>query len=285
MNHFLKTGRRKRRVLVVDDELINRELLETILSFDYDVKTVPNGIEAMDTLRSDPDSFSLILLDIIMPKMTGFDVIEACMADDRLKNIPIIVMTSEKSAEVRSIHMGAADFISKPYRMPEVIIARCERIIEQSEEQKLIRSIETDPVTGLYIKLFFDAYVKQLASDVKGATDVIALKLDGADNSANDAILKKVADLMQKKLIGSKGFACRADDDIFYGYCKHKANYEELVSEMAQALDECEEPVSIRVGICEKTDSAVDVDVWYQKAIDACNSAPENGVVTVACSA
>lgn len=282
MNHFLKTGRKKRSVLIVDDEMINRQLLETILSFDYDVTTASSGMEAMDALRADPDAFSLILLDIIMPKMSGFDVIDACMADDKLKNIPIIVMTSEKSAEVRSIRKGAADFISKPYRMPEVIIARCERIIEQSEERKLIRSIETDAVTGLYIKLFFDAYVKQLAGDIKGFMDAVVVKITGADGKDHDEILKKVASLTEENLIGSKGIACRAGDDVLYGYCIHKADYTGIVSEIARELGDS---VAIRVGICEKTDAGIDIDIWYQKANEACDRAAENGVVTVACSA
>lgn len=282
MNHFLKTGRNKRRVLIVDDEMINRQLLEAILSFDYDVTTASSGMEAMDALRADPDAFSLILLDIIMPKMSGFDVIEACKADNKLKNIPIIVMTSEKSTEVRSIRKGAADFISKPYRMPEVIIARCDRIIEQSEERKLIRSIETDAVTGLYIKLFFDAYVKQLAGDIKGFMDAVVVKITGADGKDHDEILKKVASLTEENLIGSKGIACRAGDDVLYGYCIHKADYTGIVSEIARELGDS---VAIRVGICEKTDAGIDNDIWYQKANEACDQAPENGVVTVACSA
>ncbi len=282
MNHFLKTGRNKRRVLIVDDEMINRQLLEAILSFDYDVTTASSGMEAMDALRADPDAFSLILLDIIMPKMSGFDVIEACKADNKLKNIPIIVMTSEKSTEVRSIRKGAADFISKPYRMPEVIIARCDRIIEQSEERKLIRSIETDAVTGLYIKLFFDAYVKQLAGDIKGFMDAVVVKITGADGKDHDEILKRVASLTEENLIGSKGIACRAGDDVLYGYCIHKADYAGIVSEIARELGDS---VAIRVGICEKTDVGIDIDIWYQKANEACYQAPENGVVTVACSA
>ena len=282
MNHFLITGRKKRRVLIVDDEMINRQLLEAILSFDYDVTTASSGMEAMDALRADPDAFSLILLDIIMPKMSGFDVIEACKADNKLKNIPIIVMTSEKSTEVRSIRKGAADFISKPYRMPEVIIARCDRIIEQSEERKLIRSIETDAVTGLYIKLFFDAYVKQLAGDIKGFMDAVVVKITGADGKDHDEILKRVASLTEENLIGSKGIACRAGDDVLYGYCIHKADYAGIVSEIARELGDS---VAIRVGICEKTDVGIDIDIWYQKANEACDQAPENGVVTVACSA
>ncbi len=291
MSNFLKSSRQKRRVLVVDDELINRELLETILSFDYDVTTVSSGIEAMNLLRAEPESFSLLLLDIIMPRMSGFEVIEACKSDDKLKNIPIIVMTSEKSAEVRSIHMGAADFIAKPYRMPEVIIARCERIIEQNEEQKLIRSIEKDAVTGLYVKLFFDAYVKRLAPGLRPAMDAIAVKVDGIDlNSSQaerDAALKKTAGLLMQNVIGKKGIACRAGDDLLLGYCRHKENYEELIGKIVQEMsdDPQTEFIRLRVGICERVDTEVDIKLWYDKAVDCCSRISGNdGNMTATCT-
>ena len=73
--------------------------------------------------------FSLILLDLIMPVMDGFTFLEKRKEDEALRRIPVIVMTSEKSAEVKSIRLGASDFITKPFEMPEVIIARCERIV------------------------------------------------------------------------------------------------------------------------------------------------------------
>ena len=291
MSSFVKTGRKKRRVLIVDDELINRELLETILGFNYDVTTVTCGMDAMDVLHKEPNAFSLILLDIIMPKMSGFDVIEACKSDDALKEIPIIVMTTEKSAEVRSIRLGAADFIAKPYRMPEVIIARCERIIDQSEERQLIRSIEKDHVTGLYIKLFFDAYMERLAPDVRGVMDAVALKIDGLEllrnQQSRDAVLKKIANLMTNSIIGTKGIGCRAQDDLFFGYCRHKMNYEELIGQIAQALDDdaLASGIRLRAGICERTDKSEPIGTWFDKAVSAYESVSAvEGHFTAVCS-
>ena len=151
MEKFIESTAKKRRVLAVDDEMINRELLGMILSADYDVDFAENGVCAMNKLSD--NSYSLILLDLLMPEMNGFEVIERCTADEKLKAIPIIVMTSEKSAEVKSIKLGAADFITKPF-VPEVILACCERIIRLKEDQSLIRSTEKDPLTNLYTREF-----------------------------------------------------------------------------------------------------------------------------------
>lgn len=274
MNRFLKSSRQQRRVIVVDDELINRELLQTILALNYEVSVASNGMEALEMLHAEPNAFSLILLDIIMPQMSGFDVIKACKGDDKLKDIPIIVMTSEKSAEVRSIRMGAADFIAKPYRMPEVILARCERIIEQNEERELIRSIEKDPVTGLYEKLFFDAYLIRMSPNVRGSMDAVAIRVEGLDamqdQRERDNALKKVAEMVKKNLPGTSGIACRTGDMI-YSYCRHKENCCELFDEMQAKLDSdpSTEGITLKMGIYRNPDNSEPVNTWFEKAINA----------------
>ena len=87
MQLFTRKSKRRRRVLVVDDEMINRELLEAILSLNYDVETAANGVEALALLRKYQESgtqFSLILMDLLMPQMSGFRLLEECQADEVL---------------------------------------------------------------------------------------------------------------------------------------------------------------------------------------------------------
>ena len=268
MNHFLQYGRLKRRVLAVDDEKINRELLQAILSMNYDVTSVTNGKEAMEALYAAEEPYSLILLDLLMPQMSGFQVIEACKADEKLRNIPIIVMTSEKSAEVRSIRMGASDFITKPYRMPEVILARCERIIELSEEKRLIRSIEKDKATGLYIKVFFDAYIKRLLPRLNCSMDAVVLKLSGAD----EGMLSEAARLFNDIVFNDDGLACRADDFTFYAFCRHQDDYDKLIGHMQGELSRSG-IVRIKAGVFKNVDLKAPVDSWFKAAEAACESA------------
>ena len=271
MNHFLKSSRKKRRVLAVDDELINRELIEAILSLNYDVTGVSNGKEAMEALYHAEEPYSLILLDLLMPQMSGFQVLEACKADEKLKTIPIIVMTSEKSAEVRSIRMGADDFITKPYRMPEVILARCERIIELSEEKKLIRSLEKDEETGLYIKLFFDAYIRRVVDGLKMGTDAVAIRVESGDGQ----VLKEAAKLIKDQLAGRRGIACRAGENLIYVFCAHKNNYEELITQIEGQLVTDFGGVALKAGILGNVDKTQPTDSWFEKAEAACDSLAE----------
>ncbi len=140
MEHVKKNSGYKRRVLVVDDEMINCEILKNILGSKYQVETAMDGEEAFRYISEARPPYSLILLDLLMPKMDGFEFIKKVRANEELKSTPVIVMTSEADAEVESINLGAADFITKPYDMPEVILARCDRIIELSEDKTIIKS-------------------------------------------------------------------------------------------------------------------------------------------------
>ena len=117
----------RRRVLVVDDEAVNRRLLGFIISRDYEVIYAENGAEALEKIRENETTLSLIMLDLLMPEMDGYELLEILRNDEHMRRIPVIVLTSERDAEVKSLQLGAADFIPKPYDMPEVILARVHR--------------------------------------------------------------------------------------------------------------------------------------------------------------
>ncbi len=267
MKSIFNKNRIKRKVLVVDDELINRELLEAILLLNYDVSCASNGREALEMLRSAEQPYSLILLDILMPEKSGLQTLEECKADEKLKEIPVIMMTSEKSAEARSIRMGAADFISKPYRMPEVIIARCERVIELTEEKALIRSIETDPETGLYIKVFFNAYVRRLSTQIRGAMDAVAIKI--TNGSHHDHAVKLTAQAIRDNLLKNQGIACREDQNVFYAYCTHRNDYDSVCAALQEALsrDLLTSDVKLSMGVHENAESGTPIEDWFADAL------------------
>ena len=107
-----KQIQRPLQVLVVDDQEINRDALEAILEEDYEILTAENGQEALDAMRKHTADLSLVLLDLMMPVMSGLEVLEIVRNDEVLKQIPIIVLTAEKSAELQALQLGAADFTS-----------------------------------------------------------------------------------------------------------------------------------------------------------------------------
>ena len=120
----------KRKILVVEDNLLNRRLLCEILRPEYDIVEAENGQEALDRLQQDVGSFALILLDIVMPIMNGYEFLAAIKDDPTLAAIPVIVTTQNdgESEEVAALSCGAADFVAKPYK-PQIILHRVANII------------------------------------------------------------------------------------------------------------------------------------------------------------
>ena len=151
----------KRLVLIADDEMINREILGQILCDEYEIMYACDGEETLAKIREHRDVLSLVLLDILMPGVTGLEVLRRVKEDPDLAMIPVIVMTSERDAEVESLKLGAIDFIPKPYPPIDVIRARVLRTIELSEDRDIIQSTERDELTGLYNVEYFFRYAEQ----------------------------------------------------------------------------------------------------------------------------
>ncbi len=281
MDRILRSDQVKRRVLVVDDEMINREILGNMLHNDYEVVYAGNGRQAVDILKSDPASFSLILLDLLMPVMSGAGVLEICRSDLELSDIPIIVMTQEEDAEVASIRAGADDFIKKPYNMPEVILARCERIIDLYEKKNLIDSAQADPLTGLYSSEFFFEYIRRFEQFNDAPMDAIVMDIEHFHlineiygRGEGDRILKKVANLIKTELKNSFGIACRSSADTFYIYHSCTEDYSafagRLIKEMG-SVSLSPARIRIRIGINKDVDKDDTCEQWFDHARLACN--------------
>ena len=219
MNEFGYSGILKRRVLVVDDEEINRDILGNILGDQYEVDFAENGKKAHEMLHDRMTRYSLVLLDLLMPEMDGFELLGLIRTEEATANIPVIVMTSEKPAEVRSIKQGADDFITKPYDMPEVILARCERIIQLYEDKSIIRSAEKDELTDLYTKEFFHEYIRQIDRNCRDLPmDAIVLNIEHFHmlnemfgRKMGDNVLRKIAGMLSDMIAEGIGIGCRPD--------------------------------------------------------------------------
>lgn len=281
MNRILQSVRAKRKVLVVDDEMINREILGNMLMEEYEVVYAENGQQAIDILRDDADSVSLILLDLMMPVMSGDEVLRICRSDDVLSRIPVIVMTQDEDAEVSIIRAGADDFIKKPYNMPEVILARCERIIDLYEKKKIIDSAQNDPLTGLYTRDFFFEYIRQLERYSSAQMDAIVIDIEHFHlineiygRSEGDRILKKIGSMIMSELDGGFGIACRSAADVFYIYHSCTSDYctmaEKILDEI-EAVSFESAKIRLRIGINRSVDRNDPPEQWFDHAKLACD--------------
>jgi putative two-component system response regulator len=116
-------------VLVVDDVDMNIMILEEILKDSYTVITAENGKKALEILRKAEVLPKIILLDVMMPEMTGREMFEIMKADDTLKRIPVIFITAENDSESELLAAGAVDFINKPFKV-EIVRLRVKNQIE-----------------------------------------------------------------------------------------------------------------------------------------------------------
>jgi len=110
------------KVLAVDDDIINLKLLKSILLKLPNVAEVveaKNGTDALSILNTQ-DDINLILLDIIMPVMGGIEMLKVVRADQKLKNIPVIVLTTDETKRTEALDCGANDFVMKPVRKEQV---------------------------------------------------------------------------------------------------------------------------------------------------------------------
>ena len=281
MGDFNYPGKLKRSVLIVDDEEINRMILGNILEENYEIFYAENGAQALEMLTERKVRFSLILMDLLMPVMDGFTLLGRIKQDDAMMNIPVIVMTSEKPAEVQSIKLGADDFIAKPYDMPEVILARCERIIGLYETRSVMRSAERDALTNLYTREFFKEYVRQIDGNKSIAEmDAIVLNIEHFHTvnelfgrHVGDEVLRKIADMLASIFDGSIWIGCRPNADYFYLYAEHRESYEDVFLGLQQELAQFSQipRIRIRAGIFQNVDKLSTVEERFDHAKLACD--------------
>lgn len=124
-------------ILVVEDIELNREALKTILDPYYNIKIAEDGVKALEIMRKERDEIDVVILDLMMPIMDGFQLLEIMKKESLLKMIPVII-TSElgTEGELRALRLGAENFISKPYE-PEIMLHHIKTAIESGELRKL----------------------------------------------------------------------------------------------------------------------------------------------------
>jgi len=120
---------KKQKILVVEDHPVNRKLLENMLEKTYEIVTADNGADALEICTN--ECIDLVLLDIIMPEMDGFEVCERIKADLNTKHIPVIFLTAKTETKdiVQGFDVGGVDYVTKPFKKVE-LLARVKTHIE-----------------------------------------------------------------------------------------------------------------------------------------------------------
>lgn len=245
----------KRRVLIVDDELINREMLGTALSSSYDLVFASDGYEALEQIRIHKDDLALIMLDLLMPQLNGIEVLKNMKNDDEIRNIPVIVMTADQDAELECLNLGVIDFVPKPYPKWVIVRARVNKCIELAEDRDMIRATERDKLTSLfnidyffrYVKMFdqnyWDAPMDALAVEVGNYRDIF----EHCGKPCGDRVLRSLGERLRMLSNEFGGVGGRHNENTFLIYCPHREDYRELMIRLTDNLT-VDDPLQSRYG-------------------------------------
>lgn len=273
----------KKKILVVEDNELNRMMLVGILENEYEVLEAENGEEALAVLKQCGEDISLILLDIIMPVMDGYTFLSHLKADASLSSIPVIVTTQNdgESDEVAALAHGATDFVAKPYK-PQVILHRIASIINLRETAAMVNLLQYDRLTGLYSKEYFYQRVKDiLIRNPEQKYDIICSDIenfklvnDVFGITAGDQLLRNVAEIYLK-FTENKGVCGRLTADRFVCLLEHRWEYDDEMFIRANALindSANSKNVVTKWGIYHVEDPAISVEQMCDRALLAVNS-------------
>lgn len=137
----------KQKILIADDSEMNRELLAAILEEEYDIIQANDGVQAVDCLQRHAEEISLLLLDIVMPHMDGFEVLSYMNKEQWIDSIPVVIISSENSPIYikRGYDLGATDFIEKPFDA-NMVLRRSANAILLGAKQRRMTSIVSNQI-------------------------------------------------------------------------------------------------------------------------------------------
>lgn len=294
-----------KHILVVDDDKTNLMMAKEALSSSYKVTAVTKGTQALAFLEK--NTCDLILLDLMMPEMDGFEVMSRIQQMEGRENIPIIFLTADNDAAVESkcLEEGAQDFIAKPF-VKRVMLSRIERLLELEElreeladrlEKKTREVIDIqsrtqkDALTGLWNRAYTEKLINEkLAAGEKGAVFMMDMDNFKAINDsyghlAGDKVLKMFADTLEA-YAHEGDVLCRIGGDEFMAFIKGNLTKKELekraseiIFDVDRKLQECkfETNSSVSVGIAQAGTDGNGFHPLYNAADKALYFAKLNG--------
>ena len=215
----MKLKSQRQCILLIDDAPTQLLALENMLSLDYDVKTAGTGEEGIELIKKGV-GVDLILLDLYMPNMTGFEVITHLKSSEETKHIPIILITGSVSTEdeVHGLALGAVDYIRKPFT--EVVVKlRVEIHLKLIAQMKIIENLSlTDGLAGINNRRSFDQVVKSVWGFARRANDCFGMMMLDIDRfkSFNDRYGHLNGDVCLKAVVGCIGSTLKRESDSLY---------------------------------------------------------------------
>ena len=289
----------KAMILVVDDEPINIEVLYELLHNEYEIRFATSGVKGLEIARA--QSPDLILLDVMMPSMSGYDVCRILKEDPDLKTVPVVFITAmnEQADEMQGLKLGAIDYLTKPIS-PDITKARVRNFVNLKKQQDLLANMAfVDGLTGIpnrrrlddSLTLEWRRALRSHQSLGLMMIDIDHFKLynDNYGHDAGDACLKAVATAMHEQVVRAGDLMARYGGEEFVGLMPNTdiKGAVAFAENMARSVAALEIPhahslvsdqitLSIGVNAIVPTDND-DIQSFMKTADNALYKAKENG--------
>lgn len=283
----------KLRMLIVDDSYPNRMVLSDEFKKDFQIILAEDGKEAISILET-TDRLAVIILDLIMPEVDGFEVLRFIEASPLHKNIPVIVITSSDDTTdyIKAMDMGAVDVICKPINT-QLISRKIRNLLERSAENKEMyheilgsENTDFDPVTGIYNKQGFckcaralmDANPQRQYVIVRWDIDGFKVVNDVYGVIEGDRVLKKVAESLRE--VATEGMVYGRWEADHFVICmdSEEFHYCHMLDKITNIFDKHEFSfeISTRMGIYKVDDTQIAVSIMCDRAYLALKSIKNN---------
>jgi len=276
-------------MLIVDDSRTNRAILKGIFKDSYTLVEASDGLDAIEVMKK--HDVSVMILDLNMPHMDGFEVLDYMQRSSMYRSIPVIVNTQygQEENEIKALAMGAQDFISKPYnveivqhRVRNVIVKQQldKQLLEAEMDKRIIKKmrevIERDSLTGIYNREAFCKYTIDMLQ-MNPETEYVLLRMDVErfkvindlfGSKIGDKVLCIIARKLEKGLKGKGTYGRIAGDNFVCCFPKEllKLNQASIHEDEDIKALQLKYDIALYLGIYEITDITVPVTLMCDRA-------------------
>ena len=242
---------KKPTILVVDDMTTTLLLLHDLLKDTYEVKIAKSGTKALEILNA-PNDIDLILLDIEMPDINGYDVCKRIKNNETIKNIPIIFITGRTSQEDEEygLNLGAIDYITKPFNNA-IVKLRIKNYLNLKIKNDMLEKLSMyDGLTNIRNRRYFDETFEKTFNEIKRDKKSLAVLMididffkpynDNYGHGQGDETLRKVAKALEKTIKRASDFVARYGGEEFVILLKdiNKDGVEAVANNLLNAVRE-----------------------------------------------
>lgn len=278
--------RNKQIVLIVEDEIINREFLKEILKEKYSVLEAENGAVALEIILKRRYEISAVLLDVIMPVMDGYELIKR-MNQNGIDDLPIIIATGvpRELSEQLALDSGAWDYITKPYDT-KILLSRLRNAIARSQistYEKMKQLMEHDELTGLHNRIKMFSNTKKMLDEHSGEQfafirfdiDRFSLFNTSFGEAEGNELLKFMAQCITEAANDHKFCTFgRMSADVFCACVEYDGNAEKIIKRINNIQNQIaayrkDYLLKISVGVCIINDDIHNIDDYYFKSTNA----------------